>query len=155
MSKVYRLQRVQVLPVKIAEAWAFFSSAENLKAITPPHLGFNIISTQYGDTMYAGQLIEYIVKPAQGIPVYWMTEITHFRPMLYFIDEQRMGPYSFWHHEHHFKEVEEGVEMTDIVHYKVPFWFLGGIVNSLFVRSSLKKIFDYREQVTDNIFRKK
>jgi ligand-binding SRPBCC domain-containing protein len=152
MSKVYSLKKVQVLPVKIEEVWNFFSSPENLKTITPPHLGFNVLSTQYGDTMYAGQLIEYTVKPLLDIPLYLITEITQIKPMQYFIDEQRFGPYSFWHHQHHFKEVNEGVEMTDIVHYKVPFWFLGDIANSLFVKAQLKKIFDFREEVTVKVF---
>jgi ligand-binding SRPBCC domain-containing protein len=86
-------------------------------------MGFSIISKHHGEKMYAGQIIEYKVKPVLGIPLYWMTEITHVADRKYFIDEQRFGPYSLWHHQHHFKEVEGGVEMTDIVHYKLPFWF--------------------------------
>ena len=150
MSKVYRLKKVQLLPIKIEDAWEFFSSPANLKKITPPKLGFNIIREHHGEEMYAGQLIEYTVKPLLGIPVYWMTEITHVEPMKYFIDEQRFGPYSFWHHQHHFKEVNGGVEMTDIVHYKVPFWFIGDIANSLFVKKQLEKIFEFRERVVKN-----
>jgi len=153
MSKVYSLQKIQFIPEKIEKVWDFFSSPKNLKDITPPHLGFQILSEKNDDGgMYAGELIEYTVKPLFGIPLYWMTEITHVEPMKYFIDEQRYGPYSFWHHQHHFKETNEGVEMTDIVHYKVPFWFIGDIVNSLIVKSQLEKIFDYRKQVTDKIF---
>ena len=72
--------------------------------------------------------------------------------MKYFIDEQRFGPYSFWHHQHHFKEIDNGIEMTDIVHYKIPFWFLGDIANSLIVKSQLKKIFDFRKEVTHRTF---
>ena len=147
MSKVYNLKKIQFLPIKIEEAWKFFSSPDNLKKITPPALGFNIISEHTENEMYAGQLIEYTVKPLFGIPLYWMTEITNVERFKYFIDEQRYGPYSFWHHQHHFKEVKGGVEMTDIVHYKIPFWFFGDIANNLFVRKQLKKIFDYREQV--------
>ncbi len=148
MSKVYHLKKVQVLPAKIEEVWEFFSAPENLKTITPPHLGFQILSEKHGNKMYAGELIEYTVKPLLGIPLYWMTEIMHIEPMKYFIDEQRFGPYSFWHHQHHFKEVNGGVEMTDIVHYKVPFWFFGDIANSLIVKKQLEKIFDYRREVT-------
>ena len=147
MSKVYNLKKIQFLPIKIEEAWKFFSSPDNLKKITPPALGFNIISEHTENEMYAGQLIEYTVKPLFGIPLYWMTEITNVERFKYFIDEQRYGPYSFWHHQHHFKEVKGGVEMTDIVHNKIPFWFFGDIANNLFVRKQLKKIFDYREQV--------
>ena len=152
MSKVYSLQKVQVLPGKIEDAWAFFSSPQYLKTITPLHLGFRVLSSQHTGTMYPGQLIEYTVKPFLGIPLYWMTEITQVKPMQYFIDEQRFGPYAFWHHQHHFREVSGGVEMTDIVHYKIPFWFLGDIANFLFVKSQLKKIFDYRKEVTDKLF---
>lgn len=152
MSKVYQLKKVQVIPASIEKVWGFFSSPENLKAITPPHLGFRILSEKYGDKMYAGELIEYTVKPLLGIPLYWMTEITHIEPLKYFIVEQSYGPYSFWHHQHHFKETGEGVEMTDIVHYKIPFWFIGDIANSLIVKSQLEKIFDFRKEVTDRTF---
>ena len=94
--------------------------------------------------MYPGQVIEYKVHPILGIPLYWMTEITHVVQHKYFVDEQRFGPYELWHHQHHFKEVPGGVEMTDHVHYKLPFWFLGDIANVLFVKKQLKGIFDYR-----------
>ena len=154
MSKVYQLQKVQFIPAKIEKVWEFFSSPENLKDITPKHLGFKVLSISHGDKMYAGQIIEYTVKPLLGIPLYWMTEITHVELLNYFIDEQRFGPYSFWHHQHHFKEVDGGVEMTDTVHYKVPFWFIGDIANSLIVKSQLGKIFDYRTEVADKIFGK-
>lgn len=153
MSKVYSLQKIQFIPEKIEKVWDFFSSPKNLKDITPPHLGFHILSDNE-DKMYAGQIVEYIVKPLLGIPLYWMTEITHVEPMKYFIDEQRFGPYSFWHHQHHFKEVHNGIEMTDIVHYKIPFWFLGDVANSLIVKNQLKKIFDFRKEVTDKTFGK-
>ena len=147
MSRMYRLKKVQFLPIKLEEAWNFFSSPSNLTKITPPGLGFNIISEHHGEKMYAGQLIEYTVRPVLGIPVYWMTEITNVEPMKYFIDEQRYGPYSFWHHQHHFKEMDGGVEMTDIVHYKIAFWFFGDIANALFVKKQLQNIFDFREKV--------
>jgi ligand-binding SRPBCC domain-containing protein len=154
MSKVYSLQKVQVIPAKLEEVWQFFSTPENLKDITPPQLDFHILSKSYGDTMYAGQIIEYTVKPLLGIALYWMTEITHIEPLKYFIDEQRYGPYSFWHHQHHFKLVDGGVEMTDIVHYKIPFWFLGNIANTLIVKKQLEKIFDFRKQITEQKFQK-
>jgi ligand-binding SRPBCC domain-containing protein len=102
--------------------------------------------------MYAGQIIEYKVSPVLGIPLYWMTEITHVAQHKFFVDEQRFGPYSMWHHQHHFKEVPGGVEMTDIVHYKLPFWFLGDIANSVFVKKQLNDIFDYRFKAVEKIF---
>ena len=152
MSKVYQFQKIQFIPASIDHVWQFFSSAENLKTITPPELDFHVISKSHSDEMYAGQIIEYTVKPLLGLPLYWMTEITHVEPKKYFIDEQRFGPYTFWHHQHHFKEVNNGIEMTDIVHYKIPFWLLGDIANSLFVKSQLEKIFDYRTEVTNKMF---
>jgi ligand-binding SRPBCC domain-containing protein len=152
MSKVYSIKTVQKLPVSLDTAWDFFSSPANLKEITPANLGFNIISKHHGEKMYAGQIIEYTVKPVLGIPLYWMTEITHVEDKKYFVDEQRYGPYSMWHHQHHFKTVEGGVEMTDIVHYKLPFWFLGDIARALFVRKQLQHIFDFRYKIVTQRF---
>ena len=116
-------------------------------------MGFNIISKYHGEKMYPGQVIEYKVSPVLNIPLYWMTEITHVEDKRYFIDEQRFGPYSLWHHQHHFRTTAAGVEMTDIVHYKLPFWFLGDIANSLFVGRQLKGIFDYRYKKVEELFR--
>jgi ligand-binding SRPBCC domain-containing protein len=153
MSKVYSLKTVQQLPVTLEEAWDFFSSPANLKEITPDNLGFKIVSQHHGDKMYAGQIIEYTVSPVLGIPMYWMTEITHVEDKKYFVDEQRFGPYSMWHHQHHFKTVDGGVEMTDIVHYKLPFWFLGDIAHFLFVNKQLKNIFNYRYKIVEQKFK--
>jgi ligand-binding SRPBCC domain-containing protein len=149
---VYSLKTVQVLPVSLEQAWDFFSSPANLGAITPAKLGFNIISKHHGEKMYPGQIIEYTVKPVLGIPLYWMTEITHVEQGKFFVDEQRYGPYSMWHHQHHFREVSGGVEMTDIVHYKIPLWFLGDLAHALFVRRQLKEIFDYRFKKVQELF---
>ncbi len=145
MSKVYHLKTIQKIPVSLVEAWDFFSKPKNLSEITPKELDFNIISLYHGEEMYPGQIIEYKVKPLLGIPVYWMTEITHVEKERYFVDEQRFGPYSLWHHQHHFKAIPGGVEMTDIVHYKIPFGFLGDIAQWLFVKKNLQQIFTYRE----------
>jgi ligand-binding SRPBCC domain-containing protein len=154
MSKVYDIKTVQRIPVDLATAWDFFSSPANLKEITPKNLGFNIISKHHGKKMYAGQIIEYTVRPVMSIPLYWMTEITHVEEQKYFIDEQRFGPYSLWHHQHHFKQVENGVEMTDIVHYKLPFWFLGDVANTLFVKQQLDDIFNFRFKRVEELFGK-
>ena len=152
MSKVYSLEKVQNLPVNLQQAWDFFSKPANLKDITPAKMGFVVKSKHHGEYMYPGQIIEYVVKPLFGIPLYWMTEITHVAEGKFFIDEQRYGPYSLWHHQHHFKQIQGGVEMTDIVHYKIPFWFVGDIANALFVRQQLKRIFDYRFQIVEEKF---
>lgn len=152
MSKVYSLQKVQVMPISLQAAWDFFSNPANLQKITPESMGFKVTSVFHGEAMYAGQVIEYKVKPLLGIPLYWMTEITHVSDKKYFVDEQRFGPYSLWHHQHHFKEVPGGIEMTDIVHYKIPFWFLGDIAHTILVKQKLKDIFDYREKVVRTMF---
>ncbi len=152
MSKVYSLKTVHNIPVSIDKAWDFFSSPANLQAITPANLGVKSISKHHREKMYAGQVIEYKVSPLLGIPLYWMTEITHVEYKKYFVDEQRYGPYSMWHHQHHFKVIEGGVEMTDIVHYKLPLWFLGDMANGLFVKKQLQQIFDYRFKKVEEMF---
>lgn len=152
MSKVYSIKTTQHLNISLHEAWEFFSNPGNLREITPKDLGFNIISTHHGEKMYPGQIIEYKVSPLLDIPIYWMTEITHVQEKKYFVDEQRFGPYDMWHHQHHFKQVSGGVEMTDIVHYKLPFWFLGDIANALFVNKQLRQIFDYRFAKAEALF---
>ncbi len=146
------LTRVQVLPISLEKAWDFFSDPANLANITPPGMGFHILSDHRPDRMYAGQLIEYRVSPLLGIPLYWMTEITQVVEGKYFIDEQRFGPYALWHHQHHFREVAGGVEMTDIVHYKIPLGILGALADRLFVHQKLKQIFDYRFQAVSQLF---
>jgi ligand-binding SRPBCC domain-containing protein len=146
---VYSFKAIQKIPISIEEAWHFFSSPANLSAITPAKMKFNIISKLHGETMYPGQLIEYKVSPLLGIPLYWMTEITHVKDHAYFIDEQRFGPYSLWHHQHHFKIIEGGVEMTDIIHYKVPLGWLGILANKLFVAKQLTDIFEFRKKAVE------
>lgn len=149
---VHTLLAVQRIPVSLKEAWAFFSRPENLQRITPAYMGFSILSTEHGDRAYAGQIIEYKVKPVAGIPLYWMTEITHVQDEKYFVDEQRFGPYKLWHHQHHFREIEGGVEMKDLVHYSIPLGFIGGMANSLFVRRQLQQIFQYRYEAVEKMF---
>ena len=140
------------MKISLDEAWDFFSSPRNLQKITPSYMKFKIIGSTFTDKMYEGQIIEYTVRPLLGIPLYWMTEITHVSDKIYFIDEQRFGPYSLWHHQHHFKETDAGVEMTDVLHYKVPLYGFGRIANKLFVANKVNKIFDYRYQKVAEIF---
>ncbi|HVZ55032.1 MAG TPA: SRPBCC family protein [Chitinophagaceae bacterium] len=151
---VYSLRTVQRIPVSLEKAWDFFSSPANLQQLTPKDMDFKVISAHHGDRMYPGQIIEYTVKPLLGIPVYWMTEITHVEPHRFFVDEQRFGPYRFWHHQHHFREIPGGVEMTDIVHYSNPLWWLGDLANVLVVRKRLAQIFDYRFRQVEELFGK-
>jgi len=108
-------------------------------------MGFEIISGA-DKNIYAGQIIQYIVTPVAGIKSKWVTEITHVKDKAYFIDEQRFGPYAFWHHTHFIKEIPNGVAMEDIVHYKVPFGFLGQLIHPFLVQPKLKEIFEYRKK---------
>ena len=144
MSRTYSFKLLQKIPAGLHDTWEFFSNPANLQEITPVELKFKVISKYHGPELYAGQLIEYTVSPLLGIPLYWMTEITHVEAKKYFIDEQRYGPYSFWHHQHHFRETEGGTEMTDIVHYKLPLWILGDLANSILVKAQLRQIFKHR-----------
>ena len=149
--KVYTLKTVQNLKISLDEAWSFFSDPNNLKKITPNHLGFHI-TNDIPDKMNPGMLITYKLSPIKGFPVTWVTEITQVSEPNYFIDNQRFGPYSMWHHKHFFKEIEGGVEMIDLIHYVVPFGILGQIANSLFVRRQLNGIFAYRKKVLKELF---
>lgn len=124
--------------------WEFFSNPKNLLTITPPFLNLKVTNELYGDKAYTGQIITYTVKPLLGIPLFWMTEITHVKPLEMFVDEQRKGPYKLWHHQHHFRAIEGGVEMTDIVHYRLPMGPLGTLANGLLVKQKLNDIFSYR-----------
>ena len=142
-QKLYRLEVEQFIPISIDEAWAFFSSPDNLKEITPPKMKFNITSKS-SDVMYSGMLVTYIVSPLLGIKMRWCTEISHVEDKVYFVDQQKFGPYNMWHHQHHFEQVDGGVMMRDIVNYGVPFGVLGQMANTLFVKSQLKEIFEYR-----------
>lgn len=154
MSKLYSLSTVQKIPTSLDVLWDFVSSPQNLKLITPPEMGFDITIDTPVDKMYAGLIIAYNVSPVLGIKLNWVTEISQVVDKQYFVDEQRFGPYSFWHHKHFLKEIDGGVEMTDIVHYKLPLGFLGDIANTLFVKNQLKKIFDFRTVAMDKAFGK-
>jgi ligand-binding SRPBCC domain-containing protein len=150
----YKLYRKQTLPVSITEAWEFFSSPHNLKKITPPEMGMVVRENSGNEKVFAGQIITYDVSPIAGIKLFWLTEITHVKDREYFVDEQRIGPYALWHHLHRFKEIEGGVEMEDIVHYKLPLGFLGTIAHVLFVKQKLNSIFNFRYQILEQYFKK-
>ena len=141
--KIYQKKSFQKLPLSIKETWDFFSDPKNLKTITPDYMGFEIVD---GDDkkIFPGQIIKYNVTPLFGIPIKWVTEITSVINEKYFVDEQRFGPYSLWHHKHFIKEIEGGVEMEDVVHYKLPFGILGQIVHPIIVKPKLDEIFNYR-----------
>lgn len=153
--KIYNLKRTQFLPISIQEAWEFFSSPSNLSKITPAHMGFQILYMSGGQKMYPGQLIQYVVQGLPGIPMQWTTEITHVHEPYYFVDEQRFGPYSLWHHQHHFKQVQGGMEMTDEVNYAIPLGILGRFAHWLLVGREVNRIFDHRFMVLEKYFNKK
>ena len=148
---MYKFKTTQKLNISINEAWNFLSNPKNLKDITPEYMRFDIIS---GDDkkMFPGQIIEYILTPVFNIPFKWVTEITHVKQKKYFVDEQRFGPYSFWHHKHFIKEVEGGVIMEDIVHYKLPLGIIGRLVHRLFVKNKVEEIFSFRRKKLDSLF---
>lgn len=149
--KIYRLHKKQKLPISIDTAWRFLSDPYNLKTITPDYMGFNILSGVDGP-MYAGQIIQYIVTPVLGIKTKWVTEITHSIDKQYFVDEQRFGPYSLWHHKHFIKEIEGGVEMIDVIDYKLPFGILGQLFHPILVKPKLEEIFNYRTKKLEELF---
>ncbi len=153
---LHTIETKQVLHCDVQTAWDFLRSPENLAKITPPYMGFHILSDSASiKEMYPGQIIEYYVTPLAGIKMHWVTEITHVKELSYFVDEQRFGPYALWHHKHFLKAHPLGVEMHDIVHYKAPFGFLGRIANALFLKKKLKEIFAYREKTLEQLFNSK
>lgn len=151
---VFQLKTEQKIPADLAEIWDFISSPSNLKRITPDHMGFEITSGELTEKMYPGMIIKYKVKPLLGIAMNWVTEITHVVEQEYFVDEQRVGPYAMWHHEHKLKKIDGGVLMEDLITYRPPLGFLGNIANSLIIKRQLKGIFEYRKKAVEEIFGK-
>lgn len=149
--RLYKLHAKQILPISREEAWDFLSDPANLQVITPPHMGFKILSGS-DRQMFPGQIIQYTVSPFAGISTRWVTEITHVREGEYFVDEQRFGPYALWHHKHFISDVEGGVMMEDIIDYKLPLGILGQIANKILVKKKLENIFQYREQKLTELF---
>jgi ligand-binding SRPBCC domain-containing protein len=152
MSAIHSLKSIQRLPVSMERAWAFFSDPRNLQALTPSSLNLKPTNEVWGDEVYAGQVMTYTVKPLLGIPLEWMTVITQVERNKFFIDEQRKGPYRLWHHQHHFKSIEGGVEMTDLVHYRLPMGIIGQMLHQPLVRKKLEEIFLYRYSRIQDLF---
>ena len=150
---IYTLHKKQNLPITLQQAWDFLSDPKNLKTITPNYMGFHILSGA-DRPMFAGQIIQYIVTPVLGLKTKWVTEITHVSDKHYFVDEQRFGPYALWHHKHFINEIDGGVEMEDIIDYKLPFGILGQLVHPILVKPKLEEIFNYRTQKLEILFGK-
>ncbi|WP_373500416.1 hypothetical protein [Desulfococcus sp.] len=148
---IHTIERTQMLPISATAAWAFFSSPRNLPDITPPWLAFSLTSDP-AETMYPGMILTYCLKPLKGVSMCWVSEITHVAEPRFFVDEQRIGPYRLWHHQHFFRETPEGVEMTDIVHYALKWGLFGDIAHRWIVRKKLDRIFDYRRDRLVEIF---
>lgn len=149
--KIYTLRRTEFLPTSIETAWDFFSNPNNLPEITPPELNLRITS-ETKEKIYPGMIITYTVTPISFVKTNWATEITQVDPPHYFVDEQRFGPYKFWHHEHFFTEAGERTQVEDLVHYSLPLGPIGRLANPLLVSRKLDFIFDYRSARIRKIF---
>jgi ligand-binding SRPBCC domain-containing protein len=149
--KIYTLHKRQKLPISLDKAWEFLSNPKNLKVITPDYMSFNIVSS-IDRPLYTGQIIQYIVTPLLGIKTQWVSEITHIEEKKYFVDEQMYGPYALWHHKHFVKEIPGGVELEDIIDYKVPLGWLGQLVHPFLVKPKLEEIFNYRQEKLLKLF---
>lgn len=149
--KIYTKSCTQQLPISVEQAWDFLSDPKNLQVITPDFMGFHIISGTER-SIFPGQIIEYTVAPVLGLKMQWVTEITHVIDQQYFVDEQRFGPYAFWHHKHFIKPIPGGVEMEDIIHYKLPMGILGQLLHPILVKPKLDAIFNYRREKLAMLF---
>ncbi len=149
--KLHVLERRLEIPITLKEAWDFFSNPHNLTDITPPRLGFSMTS-EAPPRIYPGLMLTYTVTPFFGMTVDWVTEITHLKEPEFFVDDQRLGPYKLWHHEHMFKETGGGVEVRDLVHYALPLGPLGKIAHELVVKKQLREIFEYRSEYVKRKF---
>ncbi|PLX22676.1 MAG: hypothetical protein C0597_02150 [Marinilabiliales bacterium] len=149
---MYQLRTIQNIPIQVEQAWDFFSKPDNLAKITPGYMNFKILSRSDAGEMYPGMIISYKVSPLLNWSLNWATEITQIKEYKYFIDNQVKGPYNIWHHEHHFKEINGGTEMRDILFYDVPFGFIGRIAHKLFIHKRVNEIFKYREHKIKELF---
>ena len=149
--KIYRFESKQNIPITKKEAWEFLSSPKNLKTITPEYMSFDILSGA-DRPIFAGQIIQYLITPIFGIKTKWVSEITHVEKGEYFVDVQLFGPYALWHHKHFIKEIPGGVEMEDIIDYKVPMGILGQFVHPFLVKPKLNEIFEYRRKKLIELF---
>ncbi len=150
-SGIYTLTSEQTLPISLDEAWEFFTVPGNLDRITPAEMNFSI-TNKPGPHTYQGQIITYAIGILPLIKSNWITEITHFVPKKFFVDEQRFGPYAMWHHEHHFSETADGVLMQDIVNFKMPFGIIGDILAGKLVKDRVVFIFESRYKILQKLF---
>ena len=152
---MYTLRRNTILPTTIDKAWEFFSDPRNLTYITPPEMEFQIKTHLRPGEFYTGMNIEYVVRPVAGIPFRWVSEIQAVEAPVRFSDIQIVGPYKKWYHRHEFIAVDDGVEMTDIVEYEMPYGWFGNLMHRLLVRRKLEHIFNYRARRIEFLFSEK
>lgn len=148
----YTFHTKQKIPATLEQVWDFISSPNNLKEITPDYMGFDITSEYLPEKMYPGMIITYRVSPFWGIKMNWVTEITQVRLLEFFVDEQRIGPYALWHHQHKIEQISGGILMTDIVTYQPPLGVLGALANKIIIKKQLEEIFEYRNKAVERKF---
>lgn len=151
--KIYTLHKKQKLPITVDQAWQFLCNPSNLEKLTPSEMNMKIISGSE-KPMYAGQVLQYSVTPLAGFKTKWVSEITQYKHKEYFVDIQLYGPYAFWHHKHFVNEISGGVEIEDIIDYKVPLGFLGQLLHPILVKPKLESIFNYRSAQMEHFFGK-
>lgn len=149
--KVHSLSQEQALPISREEAWEFFSSPRNLEEMTPPGMGFRIVSLP-SETLYEGEIIQYSVRALPGIWIPWISEIKALQEGKSFVDDQISGPFKFWHHRHTFEEVEGGILARDLIHYAVGFGPFGEIARQLVVKKQLEAMFQHRRVTLEKKF---
>mgnify|MGYP002642085513 CR=1 FL=1 len=151
MRPPHVLERKQLIQADILEAFRFFEDPRNLELITPPWLHFEVVSSSHSQVQ-RGTEIAYRLR-WQILPMSWRSRIAEYEPGVMFSDEMLEGPYRSWYHEHLFEEVEDGVEITDVVTYRLPFGPLGRLVHSVLIRAQLEAIFDFRQEVIKSSLR--
>lgn len=149
---MYKLFYSQKLPIDQEKAWDFFSSPDNLEKITPSSLAFTKIYHHANKNVYDGQILVYTISPFWKIELEWVTEIIAVQKPTYFVDEQKFGPYAFWHHEHWFSPIPGGVLVEDVIYYKMPFGLIGRLLNHIKIRKDLEMIFSYRHETLEKLF---
>lgn len=151
--KIYTLHKTQKLPISVEQAWDFLCNPANLEKLTPPDMNMKIISGA-DRPMYAGQVLQYSVTPLPGFKTKWVSEITQYKNKEYFVDLQLYGPYALWHHTHFIKEIKNGVEIEDIINYKLPLGILGQLIHPFLVKPKLESIFNFRKENMEKLFGK-
>lgn len=156
LNPTYRLRVDQFVARPLGEVFAFFETPENLEAITPPWLGFRILTPRPIE-MRPGAVIDYRIS-LRGVPMRWRTLISTHEPPRVFVDEQVRGPYALWHHEHRFEEVgasasgPAGVWIRDTVTYRLPFVLgLERAAHAVLVRPDLARIFEHRRRMVGEL----